>query len=180
MEIVHSISSVMNRIVFIVLTVWAGILAGCAPRAARIIVGSRDSSHIRTERIVDTFRTNTDNALLAALLECDSLGRVRIARMEAENGELVRQMLELQTTRLQVAAQARVQERWREVIRSDTVILREEVPVPYEVEHVKTEYRLRCWQRWLCWIGVFYLFRTLLRIASGWRNMTFKNLLKLF
>ncbi|WP_304708412.1 hypothetical protein [uncultured Rikenella sp.] len=156
------------------------LMFSCSPRAVKVVTASRDSSHIRTERIVDTFRTNTDNALLAALLECDSLGRVRIARMEAENGELVRQMLELQNNRLQVAAQARVQERWREVIRSDTVILREEVPVPYEVEHVKTEYRLRCWQRWLCWIGVFYLFRTLLRIASGWRNMTFKNLLKLF
>ncbi len=158
----------------------AAVLAACSPRAAKIITASRDSSYVRTERIVDTVKTETDSALLAALLECDSLGRVRIARMEAENGELIRQMLELQNNRLQIAAQARVQERWREVIRSDTVILREEVPVPYEVEHVKTEYRLRRWQRWLCWIGAFYLLRTLLRIASGWRNMTFKNLLKLF
>lgn len=162
------------------MSICAALLTACAPRAAKILTASRDSSYVRTERIIDTVKTETDSALLAALLECDSLGRVRIARMETENGELIRQMLELQNNRLQIAAQARVQERWREVIRSDTVILREEVPVPYEIERVKTEYRLRQWQRWLCWIGVFYLLRTLLRIAFGWRNMTFKNLLKLF
>lgn len=163
----------MIRVIFVCLLA----LTSCAPRMARIVTALRDSTSIRTERIIDTMRTQADSALLAALLECDSLGRVRIARLEAENGRLMAQTLELEDNLLQVRARADVRERWREVIRSDTVILHETMPVPYPVE--RTEYRLRSWQRWLCWIGVLYLLRTLLRIALGWRGLTIGKLLKL-
>lgn len=161
----------MIRVIFVCLLA----LTSCAPRMARIVTALRDSASIHTERIIDTMRTQADSALLAALLECDSLGRVRIARLEAENGRLMAQTLELEDNLLQVRARADVRERWREVIRSDTVILHETMPVPYPVE--RTEYRLRSWQRWLCWIGVFYLLRTLLKIALGGRGLTIGKLL---
>ncbi len=151
------------------------VLTACAPRAAQIITASRDSSSVRTERIVDTVKTETDSALLAALLECDSLGRVRLARLEAENGRLVAQTLELEDNLLRVQARAGMTERSREVIRSDTVRIREEIPVPYEV--VRVENRLNGWQKTLCWIGVAYLLRTLLKFAFGRRPITFKTLL---
>lgn len=156
------------------------LMFSCSPRAVRTVVASRDSTHNRTERIVDTVRTSADSALLAALLECDSLGRVRIARMDAENGRLVNQVLELQANLLRIKAQAKVPERWREVIRSDTVTVREEVPVPYEVVRERTEYRLRWWQKALCWLGAFYLGRIAVKLAKGWKTLTLKTLLNIF
>lgn len=163
----------MNRIVLLCLCMVAQ--TACSPRLARIVTASHDNMSIRMERIIDTVKISSDSALLAALLECDSLGRIRIACLEAENGRLMTQALELADNLLQVRARVDITERGREVIRSDTVIVHETVPVPYPVE--RTEYRLRSWQRWLCWIGVFYLLRTLLKIALGGRGLTIGKLL---
>lgn len=156
------------------------LMFSCSPRAVKVVTASRDSTHTSSERIIDTVRVNPDSALLAALLECDSLGRVRIARLDAENGRLISQILELQDNLLSVKADAKIPERVREVIRSDTVKVREEVPVPYEVVKVKTEHRLRWWQEILCWLGALYLFRTAWKLARGWKNLTFKTLLNIF
>lgn len=171
----------MRRAMFagfcIVLAALMLMFSRCAPRATKVVTASRDSSHVRTERIIDTVKMTSDSALLAALLECDSLGRVRIARLDAENGRLISQLLELQDNYLRVKAQGKIPERVREVIRSDTVKVREEIPVPYEVVKVKTEYRLRWWQEWLCWLGAAYILRTLLKFAFGRKPITFKTLL---
>lgn len=155
------------------------MLIACSPRMVEVVTASRDSTHSSTERIIDTVRMSADSALLAALLECDSLGRVKIARMDAENGRLVAQMLELQENLLRVKAQADIPVRWRDRVRTDTVTVREEVPIPYEVVRERIEYRLRWWQKWLCWIGLFYIGRTLVKVILGWKNLTIKNLLNI-
>lgn len=155
------------------------MLIACSPRMVEVVTASRDSTHSRTERIIDTVRMDNDSSLLAALLECDSLGRVKIARMDAENGRLVAQVMELQENLLLVKAQADIPVRWRETIRADTVTVREEVPIPYEVVRERIEYRLRWWQKWLCWIGLFYVGRTAIKLILGWKSLTLKTLFKI-
>lgn len=155
------------------------LMFSCSPRSVKVVTASRDSTRTSTERITDTVRMSSDSALLAALLECDSLGRVRISRLDAENGRLISQVLELQDNLLSVKADAKIPVRWREVIRSDTVRVREEVPVPYEVVRIKTEHRLRWWQEILCWLGALYLLRLVWKLARGWKNLTFKTLLNI-
>lgn len=171
----------MRRVTFveicIVLATLMMMFAGCAPRTTKIITASRDSSHVRTERIIDTVKMNADSALLAALLECDSLGRVRLARLDAENGRLIGLLLELQDNYLRVKAQAQATERMRETVVHDTMTVYKTVPEPIEVPVV--EYRQRSWQRWLCWVGLFYIGRTLLRLLLNRGSLSFKNFLKL-
>lgn len=148
-----------------------------ATSCSRQIIPLRTVTHTSSvELIRDTVTlTVTDSSLLEALLECDSLGKVRFRELRAESGRLVRQNVALSDNLLRVKAEAESQQRVRERIVRDTVFRDREVAVPY----AEVTYRLRGWQRWLLWIGVFYLVRTGLRVAMNWKKMTLKTLLKL-
>ncbi len=152
------------------------LLSGCCRQAVPV---QSIREHRSTERIVDTItRTIQDSALIQALLECDSLGQVWIRELTTENGRLLNQNLSLKDNLLRVKAQIEQEQRMRQEISADTVYLRIEVPVPVEKE--KVVYRMRAWQKWLLWAGVFYLARLGLKLAINWKSLTLKTLLKLF
>lgn len=165
----------MKRLFILSLIGMILLMAGCA----RHVVPVRTDVEIKsTERIVDTVtRIVQDQSLVKALLECDSLGRVRIRELTTENGRLIQQNLTLHDNLLQVQAQGESQERVREVIKTDTVRIYVEVPV--QIKETQEVYKLHWWQRWLVWIGLFYLARVGFRIAVNWKTLTFKTLLKL-
>lgn len=147
----------------------------------QVIPVKSETEHRSTERITDTVtRIVPDSALIRALLECDSMGRVHIRNLVTENGKLIRQNLSLHDNLLIVQARGQSQDRVREIIRTDTVYRNVEIPVIVKDTKTITEYRLHWWQNWLAWAGVFYLVRTALRVAFNWKSITFKNLLKLF
>lgn len=162
----------MKKLFFLFLTLF--IVAGCSRRTIPV---ASETTTVRTERIIDTV-TNVvqDSSLLQALLECDSLGRIRIANLRTENSRLLQQNLWLQDNLLSVQAVGQSEERVREIIRSDTVQVYQEVPVPYP-EYVN---KLSGWQKALLWIGLLYLVRCGVRIARNWKTITLKTLLKLF
>lgn len=151
-------------------------LAGCS---RQMIPVQSKTEHRTTERTIDSIaQIVPDSALIRALLECDSLGQVRIRDLYSENGRLVRLNMQLRDNLLELQARGESQHRVRETFRTDT--LYKEVEVPVIVKEPVIQYRLRWWQKWLVWIGVFYLFRTGLKTALNWKQITFKNLLKLF
>lgn len=162
----------------IILFILLAALAGCSRAGVPI---KSESDHRSSERITDTVtRIVPDSAMISALLECDSLGRVSIRELTTENGRLIRQNLSLRDNLLQVQAKGESQERVREIIRTDTVYVRQEVPVAVTETKTVTINRLHWWQKWLVWLGIFYLARLALKLAFNWRSITFKNLLKLF
>lgn len=63
-----------------------------------------------------------------------------------------------------------------EVSQSETQLTRE---VATEAETTESA-RLAWWQRLLIWVGVAYIIRLVIKIASSWGNLTFKSLIKLF
>lgn len=152
------------------------ILAGCS---RKMIPVQSQTEHRTTERTIDTVtQIIPDSALIRALLECDSLGRVRIRDLYSENGRLVQLNMQLRDNLLELQARGESQQRVRETVRTDT--LYKEVEVPVIVKDQVVQYRLRWWQKWLVWIGVFYLARIGITTALNWKQITFKNLLKLF
>lgn len=149
------------------------IVSGCSRKTIPV---ASETITVRTERIIDTV-TNVvqDSSLLQALLECDSIGQVRIANLQTENSRLVWQNLYLQDNLLSIQAIVQSEERVREIIKTDTLNIYKEIPVPYP-EEVN---RLYGWQKTLIWIGLFYLFRCGVRIVRNWKQITFKTFLKL-
>lgn len=151
-------------------------VVGCS---RSVIPVKSETDRRKTERIIDTVtKVVPDSALIRALLECDSLGQVHIRDLYTENGRLVKLNMELRDNLLRLRAQVESQERVREVIRTDTIY--EYIEVPVVVKDPVVEYRLRWWQKWLLWIGVFYLVRIGVKVFLNWKQITFKNLLKIF
>jgi hypothetical protein len=160
----------MKKLLFIFLL--PCIVSGCS---RRVIPVASETVTAHTERIIDTVtHIVRDSSLLEALLECDSLGQIRIADLRAENSHLIQQNLYLRDNLLSVQAAAQSEERVRAEVKADTVRVYQEVPVPYP-EEVN---RLFGWQKALIWIGLLYLVRTGARIALNWKQITFKTFLK--
>lgn len=163
----------MRRLLIFLLLVAA--CYGCSPK---VIPVQSHTETVRTEIVRDTVtKVVQDSSLVRILLESDSLGRIRIAELQTENGRLVRQNTTLRGNILEVTARAESEERVRERIVTDTVRHYVEVPVPYpEVREVN---RTRWWQRILMWAGAYFIVRSAVRIGLNWKQLTFKTLLKI-
>lgn len=162
------------RVVLILLV--ATLAVACSPR----IIPSRTETRIHYEKIHDTIINHvTDSALIAAFLECDSVGRVRIRDLLTENGNLVKLNAQLRDNILKIQGQALGEVRYKEIIRTNTVCVEVKVPVPYKVVKEKTVYKLRWYNKILMWLGLFYLGKTAFRLATGWKTLTIKTVLKI-
>lgn len=164
----------MMKTIFVILLTLL-LFAACSPK---LIPVNSESAHHTTERVTDTVtKVVPDSATVRALLECDSLGRIRIASLLSENGRLLNLNMSLSDNLLAVTARGESQERVREVVRIDSIY--KEVPKIIKVTETVTVFKQRQWQKWLLWLGVFYLARTAFRLVNGWKTITFKTLLKL-
>ena len=161
----------MKKLLFFLLLL---IVSGCS---RKVLPVASETMTVRTERIIDTVtHVVRDSSLIEALLECDSLGQVRIADLHAENSRLIQQNMYLHDNLLSVQAAVQSEERVRIETKADTARIYQEVPVPYP----KEVNRLHGWQKALLWIGLLYLVRTGVRIALNRKQITLKTLLKLF
>lgn len=118
------------------------------------------------ERQIDTVvKTVTDSSTIRALLECDSIGRVRVANLKVQNSILQNQLFEIEDNILKVNTQTTLTERVREIVKTDTARIYIEVPVMYP--QTKEVNRLMWWQRYLIYIGVAYILRLAINKQCG-------------
>lgn len=161
----------MRHFLILILAV---LLAACSPR----IIPSRTETKTHYERITDTLITHvTDSALIAAFLECDSLGRVRIRDLLTKNGNLIKLNAALKDNLLKIQGQALGEMRYKEVIIHDTVNVYIKVPEPVVKE--VTNYKLRWYNQILVYLGLFYLGKTALKLAGNWKSLTLKTIFKI-
>lgn len=119
------------------------------------------------EKVTDTIiKVVADSSVIRALLECDSLGRVKIKALKQQNSDLQTQFFELIDNQLTVKNSSKSEVRVREVVKTDTVINTIEIPVVHEVE--KEVNRLRWWQTTLIWVGVASILITILKQTKLW------------
>ncbi len=145
------------------------ILSGCSPRVIR--------THT-SERVVDTLvRTEIDSAMVRALLDCDSMGRVRLLSVEARNSALISQNINLKDSLLYIDTKSVSVLRDRERVVRDTVYVA--VPAAKSAPEVRDVYKMRWWQRWVFWVGVFYLVRIPVKYLIQGRTLGVKSILKL-
>ncbi len=125
------------------------LLLSCASKAR--LVQSQDYSKQHTvERIIDTVELiRSDTAIVEALLECDSLGRVRMAQIAEMGGALSELRTSLENNHLEVEVVSKEIERVREVIRIDTLYLERQITEVVEVERPTPR-----WKQILMWIGL--------------------------
>lgn len=133
---------------------------------------------IRTQRITDTIVEKViDSAMLSMLLECDSLGRVKIKAMQSKMSAYMVSNLTLQDNLLTLESVIKSLKMQRKEVITDTVREKIEIPVPYPV--VEKQKHIPWWARWLSCLGGLYLLRTIIKLALNWHSITFKQLLKL-
>lgn len=124
-----------------------------------------------------------DEALLTALLECDSLGRIRISELTTVNGKLSRINAELRENSLKITSNVVYRDRVKELRTKDHLSNKSDVVVPSVITK-EVRGRLYWWQRLLVWVGVIYIAQIGLKIALNpkalFNRITFKNLLTLF
>ena len=155
----------------LILIITTALLFACSPR----IADSIHEKEVNTESVIDTtIITQVDSAIFAALLECDSLGRVRIKELVQENGRLIRINAVLQNNILKLQAAGMLPTKQRTVYKEKLHNVYVEVPKPYPVPG-KTMYKQRWWQTVLCWIGLFYLFKTGIKTALNWKSLDRKS-----
>lgn len=154
----------------------AMLAIACSPK----IIPSKQETKIHYERVTDTMIMQVvDSALVSALLECDSLGRVRIKEIISQNGKLLQLNAELKDNLFKMRANSSNQIRYKEIIIMDTLNVYIKVPEPYPVVKEKEINRLFWYQKILIWIGVFYLGKTALQLAFGWKQLTLKSIFKI-
>ncbi|CDN32044.1 hypothetical protein BN938_1967 [Mucinivorans hirudinis] len=117
------------------------IFVGCTT-TKRTVTSTKYESYVDT-----VVRVVTDSSLIEALLECDSLGRVRLAALSVRNSELSRQNIELENNKLRVESRSQSVERLREVVVRDTLV--------QVVERVDAQgdQTAAWWQTALMWVG---------------------------
>lgn len=151
-------------------------LMACTPY--KILTTSQSTDHRSVERTIDTItKVVADSSVIRALLECDSLGRVKIAKLTQQNSSLQSQFFELLDNQITFKNTSQSEVRIREVVKTDTVYQTREIPVVHTVE--KEVNRLTWWQKWAIWIALFYIARTTLKVAFNWRQITISKLIKL-
>ena len=137
-------------------------------------------SEVTVETLRDTVVTvKADSALIRALIECDSLGQAHIRQLvEYRAGERLRPpKIDIKDNVLTAAAQVDSMAIYLQL--KDRLQVREHNKSEIKVIHQTVETnRLTWWQKWLLWIGVFYLGRTALRLAFNWQSITLKSLFK--
>lgn len=130
-------------------------LTGCRatkPLSEKEYVTKTDSVLVR-ETLRDTVvRIRADSASIRALLECDSLGRVRMrellslkasGRMPPPTISIKDNVIHVQAKVDSMSVYLALKDRYQTRIRSDTSIRERVVPV----------YVQRTWQKFLCWSG---------------------------
>ena len=110
---------------------------------------SLNKNRVRTEFYTDTIRVlERDTAMVNALLECDSLGRVKIAQIALQQNDITNLKTTLKDNWLDVEVETRIVERYKEVMRIDTVYI--DQTLHERIEIIKP---VSWWERILIWIG---------------------------
>lgn len=108
---------------------------------------------IKTERIIDTIRIlELDTTAFNALLECDSLGQVRIASLKSRDSEISRLKSTLQNNVLDIEVETRTIERIKELIRVDTIYIEKK-----SEQHERVVIPVSWWKKILMWLGVVFI-----------------------
>lgn len=138
----------MKAIIFLIIL----FLFSCAT-TSKISHLAQQSHIVKTERIIDTIRIlDRDTTTFKALLECDSLGRVRMASLNSRDSEISRLKSSLKNNVLDIEIETKTVERIKELIRIDTVYINKEV-MQYEKKIVATAW----WKQILMWLGVAFI-----------------------
>lgn len=120
------------------------MLVGC--KATQPTIVEAKSEKIRT--VVDTLvKIIPDSSLVQALLDCDSLGRVRMRQISKLQLQGINIDMQLDGNNLTVTAKGKDTEKRR----VEVVAERKEIPVPYPVV-TKVNY-LTSWQWFMVWVG---------------------------
>ena len=136
-------------------TVFVSVLISCTPRK---IVNSSVATRTEHsfEKIVDTIvEIRRDTTLFTALLECDSIGRVRIAELDIKDSEISSLRSQIKSNRLNVEVTTPQRDVVREVLRVDTIY--SEIN---SIEMIEVNAPIPQWKRILMCIGVFYLLQS--------------------
>ena len=152
----------MNKLIIIILILITA--AGCS-RKVLPVAEVRDSTlhYVYREVMEKDVVLVPDSALIHALLECDSLGRVYLKTIQTLQGQRVHQSIQLDDNILRVVATDQARERHLITTQQETLVRYKEIPVPVEVE----VNRLNSWQAFQIWTG--RLVMILLIIYAGWR-----------
>lgn len=138
----------------------------CTPY--KMLTTNQSTDHRSVERTIDTItKVVTDSSVIRALLECDSIGRVKITALKQQNSDLQTQFFELVDNQLTVKNSSKSEVRIREIIKIDTIVQTIEMPVIHEIE--KEVIRLRWWQTTLIWVGVASILLTILKQTKLWQ-----------
>lgn len=105
------------------------------------------------EKLIDTIRIIArDTAIINALLECDSLGRVRIASLRTKDSEISRLQTSLTENKLSIKMETQTIERIKERILIDTVYIDNRI-----VDYKQIIVPIRWWKKVLMWIGAVFV-----------------------
>lgn len=157
----------MNKLIIIIFILITA--AGCS-RKVLPVAEVRDSTlhHVYRQVTEKDVLLAPDSALIHALLECDSLGRVLLRTIETLQGQRVHQRIQLDDNILRVVATDQARERHLTTTQQETLVRYKEIPVPVEVE----VNRLNSWQAFQIWTGRLVVL--LLILFAGWRIFTGK------
>lgn len=152
----------MNKLIIIILILITA--AGCS-RKVLPVAEVRDSTlhYVYREVMEKDVVLVPDSALIHALLECDSLGRVYLKTIQTLQGQRVHQSIQLDDNILRVVATDHARERHYAHQNTETLIRYKEIPVAVEVE----VNRLSSWQAFQIWMGRIALI--LMILFAGWR-----------
>lgn len=152
----------MNKLIIVILMLTTA--AACS-RKVLPVAEVRDSTlhYVYREVMEKDVVLVPDSALIHALLECDSLGRVYLKTIQTLQGQRVQQSIQLDDNILRVVATDQAREMHYTQQTTETIIRYKEIPVPVEVE----VNRLNSWQAFQIWTGRIVML--LLLIYAGWR-----------
>ncbi len=123
-------------------------VAGCK-QTSSITTRSTNQNKIRVEQLTDTIRVlERDTSTIKALLECDSLGKVRITQLNSQQNDITNLKTKLKNNLLDIEIETKTIERYKEVLRIDTIYIEQET-----IEKIEKIQLLRWWERILMWIG---------------------------
>lgn len=137
------------KIIFLLI---AGVLISCNT-SKKINLSNVNQKHIQLEKQIDTVRVlGVDTTSLRALLECDSIGRVRVATLKIKDGEISRLKTYLENNELNVEVRTERIERVKEIHKIDTIYLDRKV-----VDYERVVIQLSWWEKGLVYLGGIFL-----------------------